>query len=345
MNISQRIDYVLSIKDIVINIRKEKTILKNTQKLNEWFTSSNIELAFKGILNLLDEEKLRDWISNYHINDYQNRKRIGIIGAGNIPLVIMHDCIIGILSGHIIYLQLSHKDNFLPSLIINRLKSIYPYCNNTIFIVEEMPSIDAIIVSGSNNTIRYIDYIYKDIAKITRKSRRSCAVLHGMENKDSFRGLTKDCLSYFGLGCRNVSTIYIPLSYCINSTLKTFELKSKKNFLNPKYRNNFNYNKAYYNMLRINYYDNGYLLLKEDNSLNAPIGAIHYCYYNSIKKLREQIHQLSNDIQCIVSEEGWFENSVPIGRSQYPNIDDYPDNIDTMKFLIDSFRVDRKVIL
>ena len=272
MNISERIDCVLSIKDIIISIRKVKIILKETQKLNEWFTSSNIELAFKGILNLLDEERLREWISNYHIKNYQNRRRIGIISAGNIPLVIMHDCIIGILSGHIIYLQLSHKDNFLPFLIINRLKSIYSYCNNSIFIVEKMPSIDAIIVSGSNNTIRYIDYIYKDIAKITRKNRTSCAVLHGRESNDSLRRLGKDCLTYFGLGCRNVSTIYIPHSCSINSILKAFELESKKNFLNPKYKNNYNYNKACYSMLCIDYYDNGYLLLKEDNSLKTPIG-------------------------------------------------------------------------
>lgn len=310
-------------------------IVLNDHIYNPWFTEKNVTQAVEAIANSLLPEKIEKWVNQYPDLQKQNSlKRIGVITAGNIPLVGFHDFITVLLSGNIFAGKLSSKDNRLLKFIAEYLISLDSDFNQRInFTEDKLENFDAVIATGSNNTARYFEYYFGKYPNIIRKNRNSVAVLNGNESAEEIQQLANDFFSYFGLGCRNVSKIFLPKDYCFDlffENIKDYSFIYSHN----KYANNYDYNKSVYLMNQIQHFDNGFVIVKEDEGLSSPIGVIYFQYYDDINKVNEYLQLNSDQIQCVVSKPGLVNEAIPFGKAQQPELWDYADNVDTMKFLL-----------
>lgn len=317
-----------NIKDISTNEFQNLAIKAINQ--NAWFTEESIRKSLQGIQNYLDYDKLNEWTSKYSYNSAG--KLVGIVMAGNIPLVGLHDLLCVLLSGNSAVVKLSKDDSILINWFIQGLIAINPSVQERIKVVEKLSDIEAVIATGSNNTARYFEYYFSKYPHIIRKNRNSCAIIDGTERPEDVHDLGEDIFSYFGLGCRNVSKIYVPKNYDFSFLLN--ELNSYKSIIqHHKYANNYDYNKSILLVNKEEHLDNGFLLLKESQQIASPVSVLYYEYYQDLSKLKESLGSLNHEIQCIVSHKKNFPESVPFGKSQYPELWDYADNIDTMSFL------------
>jgi hypothetical protein len=253
--------------------------------------------------------------------------------AGNIPLVGFHDFLSVLISGNKALVKLSSNDTILLPYLTKVLFSIEPEFEDLIeFTDEKFIDFDGVIATGSNNTARYFEYYFGKYPNIIRKNRNSVAVLTGNESTEQLELLANDIFRYFGLGCRNVSKIYIPEDYNFDPFFKA--MYSWRHVINQnKYMNNYDYNKAVYLMSNIPLLDNEFMLLKEDKSLSSPISILYYEYYSSMEELTSLIEVSREQIQCVVSECG-MPGEVPFGTTQSPSLWDYADGVDTMEFLL-----------
>ena len=294
---------------------------------NNWFTIENQKIMLSSIANnFLNEEKLFNWINNYNYSDTPPKK-IGLVMAGNIPLVGFHDLLCVWLSGNIGLVKLSSKDEVLLPFLVQQLERISPVFKERTIFAERLNDADAIIATGSNNSARYFEYYFKDKPHIIRSSRNSVAVLDGNETNEEILSLGKDIFRYFGLGCRNVSKLYLPEGYDPTAIYKTLSLYSDISYHN-KYKNNFDYNCTILLMNKTPHFANEFLILQESEAIASRIATVHYEFYKSESDLNEKLSARKNDIQCIIGKK-----YIPFGQSQEPSLVDYADNIDTMKFL------------
>ncbi|MCU0391637.1 MAG: acyl-CoA reductase [Thermoflexibacter sp.] len=300
------------------------------QNENSWFTPTNVRLALQGLIHYLSEDNFQKWAESY--TETTKIRKIGVVMAGNIPLVGIHDLICVLVSGHILYAKLSSQDSVLMKFIIQLLLEIAPALQERIYTVEQLKNIDAIIATGSDNTARYFEYYFKKYPHIIRKNRTSVAVLHGEETSNQLHQLGTDIFTYFGLGCRNVTKIYVPESYNFNYFFENIE-HFQKVFEHHKYVNNYDYNKSIYLIDRITHLDNGFLILAENPSLFSPISVLHYEKYADIAHLNEQLAERAESIQCMVGDRERFPSMIEFGKAQSPHIQDYADGVDTMLFL------------
>lgn len=302
-----------------------------SQSHNGWYTKENVIFAIQSWAEALTEENLNQWIASYDINTV-NPKTVGLILAGNIPLVGFHDFICVLLSGHKALVKTSSNDQHLLPFLAKYMISIEPELKNYITFVEgKLENFDAVIATGSTNTSRYFEYYFKDKPSIIRKSRNSVAVLDGTESKEQMIALGIDIFSYFGLGCRNVSKLFIPKGY--NFDLFFNGMFPYQDIIKyEKYANNYDYNKAVFLMSNFKLLDNEFLTIKEDTSYASPIASIFYEFYEDLNVLKNRLQTESEQIQCIVSPN-LIENSIPFGTTQKPQLWDYADNIDTINFL------------
>ncbi|MEM1137342.1 MAG: acyl-CoA reductase [Bacteroidota bacterium] len=307
-------------------------ICQNAYNQNTWFTKESVIHAFKGLLQYLQEENLRKWLANYDLAN-QSPKIIGTVMAGNIPMVGIHDFISILISGNKIKVKLSTLDQFLMKYIAAQLVVAEKRFENYIDFAELLKGVDALIATGSDNTARYLEYYFRKVPRIIRKNRTSCAILRGGETIEDLKNLSKDIFLYFGLGCRNVSKVFVPENYSFENLLHALEIDGEKAVQNHKYVNNYDYNKSIFLINKVPHLDNGYILLKEDDSLFSPISVLHFEYYSNVKELENQLLQEKDNIQCIVSKGGYFKNSIAFGKAQLPQITDYTDGIDTLGFL------------
>ncbi|OFX30675.1 MAG: hypothetical protein A2X08_07500 [Bacteroidetes bacterium GWA2_32_17] len=301
---------------------------------NAWFTPENVEFALKLWAKLLTRKNIEKWLSEYKINEQKKPKNIGVILAGNIPLVGMHDFVSVLISGNNFIGKLSSKDDSLLKLMTAILCDIEPdFSGNIIFTNNILQNFDAVIATGSNNSARYFEYYFAKYPSLIRKNRNSIAILNGKESDKDLENLSNDVFLYFGLGCRSVSKIYVPENYDFDKFFIAFD---KWNFISKhnKYANNYDYYKSVYQMNKIGFLDNGFMLLKNDNQIYSPLAVIFYEYYSDIINLAPEINKNINEIQCIVSKLNEIENSMPFGTTQNPHLCDYADNADTMKFLL-----------
>ncbi len=301
---------------------------------NNWFTVENQEIMLRAIANnYLRKEKLEAWISNYEFRNV-HAKKIGLVMAGNIPFVGFHDLLCVWMSGNIGLVKLSSKDEVLLPFLIQQLENISSvFVGKTIFI-ERLNDADAIIATGSNNSARYFEYYFKNKPHIIRAGRSSVAVLTGNESSDEILALGKDIFRYFGLGCRNVSKFYLPDGFDPTTIYKGLEFYSDI-IQHNKYKNNFDYNCTILLMNKTPHFANEFLILQEKQQITSRVATIHYEFYSSEKDLQEKLKSSENEIQCIVGNPLQIEhnNFIPFGQSQEPTLNDYADNIDTMKFL------------
>lgn len=307
-------------------------VIKLCKSYNGWFTENNIQFAFKSWEDALNEENLLKWTAKYELEKSPN-KNIAMVLAGNIPLVGFHDFLSVLISGNRVTAKLSSNDKLLLPYLANYLMAIEPEFENEITFTEErLEAFDAVIATGSNNTARYFEFYFGKYPNIIRKNRNSVTVLTGNETSEQLEGLSNDIFRYFGLGCRNVSKLYLPKDYNFDKFFNA--MFTWKEVINDnKYINNYDYNKAVYLMSLINLLDNEFLLLKEDTGFSSPISVTFYEYYDDIESVKQKLISEKENIQCIVSNAG-IENEINFGDTQKPELWDYADNIDTIDFLI-----------
>ncbi|MFM7234998.1 MAG: acyl-CoA reductase [Flavobacteriales bacterium] len=295
---------------------------------NGWFTQNNIRKALFAWGEELQAKKINQWLDQYAWAEEGIPKKVGIICAGNLPLVGLHDVLSVILGGHIAYVKMSSDDRLLmPALLKLLMRLDESVLNQLVFAEGRMNDMEAIIATGSNNTSRYFEQYFGHLPHIIRKSRTSVAILSGNETDDELKALGNDVFDYFGLGCRNVSKVYLPEGFDINRLFNA--LYSFNDIIHHhKYANNYDYNKAVWLLNSEKLLDNGFILLKEERSLASPTGSLYYEFYADEGQVREELALRSEEIQCVVSRK-----DVPFGHSQRPALWDYADGVDTLSFL------------
>jgi len=307
-------------------------LIQLSQSHNGWYTNDNVYFAIQSWAEALTIDNLNQWLDAYDFSNVDS-KTVGLILAGNIPLVGFHDFISVLLSGHKVLVKTSSNDQHLLPFLAEYLISIEPKLENYITFAEgKLEGFDAVIATGSNNTARYFEFYFKDKPSIIRKSRNSVAVLNGQETKEQMIALGEDVFRYFGLGCRNVSKIFVPKGYNFDAFFGgMFPYQDVIKY--EKYINNYDYNKAVFLMSNFNLLDNEFLIIKEDSSYASPISSVFYEFYENLEEIKMRLQADNEQIQCIVSNN-LIENSVAFGQTQKPNLWDYADNVDTIKFLI-----------
>ena len=303
---------------------------------NPWFVKEHILYAFRSIGEMLHEAELKKWIKKYpELTEGRfNARRVGVVMAGNIPAVGFHDFLCVLMSGHHFAGKLSSQDQVILPGLAGILTDLEPGFKDSISFTEGiLENFDAIIATGSDNSARYFEYYFGRYPSIIRKNRNGIAVLNGNENDEDLSRLAKDIFLYFGLGCRNVSKLYVPQNYDFDKLVKNFR-KYEYVIDNHKYRNNYDYFKSIYMINQEEYHDNGFVLLKEDRRIASPVSVLLFEKYNDTESVNSIIEERKEEIQCIVSKLKDIKNKkIEFGQSQDPGISDYADDIDTMRFL------------
>ena len=306
--------------------------LQTAKHHNGWFTEDNLHFTCKSWAQALTKKNIQQWLSKYSIPD-TDPKTVAVIMAGNIPLVGFHDFLSVLLTGNKVLAKLSSNDKQLLPFLAQYLISVEPEFKNLIeFTEEKLTDFDAVIATGSDNTARYFEYYFGKYPNIIRKNRNSVAVLTGNETEEEMELLANDIFRYFGLGCRNVSKVYLPKDYNYDHFFNgMYAWKHVIN--NHKYINNYDYNKAVYLMSDIQLLDNEYMLLKKDTGYSSPISVVFYEQYETMKEVKNTLEKESENIQAVVSNSE-IKNSIPFGKAQHPELWDYADGVDTIDFLL-----------
>jgi hypothetical protein len=307
--------------------------IQTESNYNAWFTPQSVQQAVTAYGNALTEDSLEQWLNAYQLAPHPPKK-VGLILAGNIPLVGFHDVLCVLVSGNIALIKASTQDARLIKYVLQLLVAIEPAIAGHYQFIERLEGFDAIIATGSNNTSRYFEHYFGKVPNIIRKNRNSVALLTGSETTEELHMLGKDIFDYYGLGCRNVSKVLVPKGY---DFIPFFEaIESYHEIGNHhKYHNNYDYNKAIYLVNRDKHLDNGFLLLKEEERLASPLAVLFYEEYEDMAAAQQWLAKQSQNIQCVVSVAHLqIDNQVVgFGQSQQPALWDYADGIDTLQFL------------
>jgi hypothetical protein len=308
-------------------------VIKNETWHNAWFTAESVKQSVVAIGSMLNQADLQTWLNKYDVKPHQP-KRIGLILAGNIPMVGFHDILCTIITGNIALIKLSTQDSRLIRHVLQMLIEVEPQLKEQIVYAEKLENFDAVIATGSNNTSRYFEYYFGKVPNIIRKNRNSIGVLSGFETSEQLKLLGHDIFDYYGLGCRNVSSLLVPEGYDFTTFFEAIE--SFHPIINHhKYHNNYDYNKAIYLVNKEKHLDNGFLLLKQDEKLTSPLAVLFYQTYTTLDDAIAQLTGRKEEIQCVVTGmQLQIENqAVGFGQSQAPQLWDYADGVDTMMFL------------
>ncbi len=311
-------------------------LVEESVHYNPWFISGHVRQALLSIGSSLYLDKINAWLTPYQpfLDKIHDKKTIGVVMAGNIPAVGFHDFLCVLISGHKLLGKLSSQDNrIIPTIAKLLIEIDIRFAENISFTEDLLKDIDAIIATGSDNTSRYFDYYFGKYPHIIRKNRNGIAIINGQETQDQLRDLGRDIFLYFGLGCRNVSKIFIPKDYSFDNLFKAFDCFDYVAD-NHKYRNNYDYFKSIFMINNTAHYDNGFLLLTPEIALSSPVSVVHYEEYEKIEDVLPILKPDKDKIQCIVSGEAYTIDSIAFGRSQDPEIWDYQDGIDTLEFLL-----------
>ena len=304
--------------------------------MNPWFTNGNVRQALAGIQAMLEVDVLKRWVSGYDLQD-RKPQTVGLILAGNIPLVGFQDLLAVSIAGHKAMVKLSAQDEVLPRWLIGELAQIAPELAIKIAFVDRLTGFDAVIATGSNNSSRYFEHYFGKVPNIIRKNRHSAAVITGQETDTNLVNLGHDVFSYFGHGCRNVSHLLLPRGYDIPHLLDLWHEPFHNLVFHNKFANNYEYNRAIYLVNSVPFLDTGYLVVKESNDLASPLAVLHYHYYDSETEVLTWLNDHQAELQCIVGEpiKSYPSQMTPFGQSQTPLPWDFADGIDTLQFLLE----------
>ena len=329
MNLQERIDLLVRLGDYMkSNDENWKTVKEDAYRENSWFIPEFIDLSVQNIATeFLEKEKLESWVKQYGIPDTNNDpKNVGVVMAGNIPLVGFHDLLCVFITGHKITIKPSSKDFVLTNHLIEKMIEWESSLKDYFLFAEMLKGCYAYIATGSNNSGRYFEYYFGKYPNIIRRNRTSVAILDGDETKQQLNLLAEDMELYFGLGCRNVTKLYVPENYDFLPLLDI--LKKYEHYLDyHKYKHNFDYQLALLIMNNKLYMNSGPVIFLEKTSFFSPISQVYYEYYTNADQLTEKLKE-SKDIQCIVGD-----GFTDFGKSQSPELMDYADGIDTIEFL------------
>lgn len=330
MNLQHRIDLLAQLGGYILSNEEKWQEAKDiASRKNSWFTPAFIDLATQNIAKqFLDKDILSDWVKKYNIPQQNpNSKSVGIVMAGNLPLAGFHDFLCAFITGHKSVIKLSSKDEILLKHLAAKLIEWDPSLQIVIVFADMLKGCDAYIATGSNNTSRYFEFYFGKYPNIIRRNRTSVAILHGNESKEDLEKLADDVYLYFGLGCRNVTKLFVPLGY---DFIPLFDAFNKYNYLaeNHKYKNNYDYNLALLILNKQQYMSNESIILTEDKSIFSPIGRLNYEYYITTDDAEKELSN-NADLQCIVGKE-----YIKFGEAQYPSIDDFADGVNTLEFLL-----------
>ena len=309
--------------------------LEKEHLYNPWFTPDHVKRALSGISRMLEEKTLRRWLEPYELapGDTGEGKTVGLVLAGNIPLVGFHDIMSVLVTGHRVLAKASSKDERLVKQVAGVIRTIDPRMGDRIrFTGDRLNGMDAVIATGSDNSARYFDYYFRNTPHIIRKNRNGVAVLTGKETSKELSDLAEDIFTYFGLGCRNVTKLFVPRDFDLKLLMGVVDRYSHL-ARHHKYANNVEYYRSIYLMNRVDFLDNGILLLKEDSAISSPVGVVFYERYVEIGTVVEKLEANREAIQCIVSLHAAFPNGIPPGTTQDPMPWDYADGVDTVRFL------------
>ncbi len=336
LNLQDRIDLLVQLGTILskegVNNELLATAVTQAEIHNPWFSRENILFALEAWGNLLTEDNLEHWLKPYDLSRVEP-KTVGMVTAGNIPLVGMHDFISVLITGHKALVKQSSNDRFLLPAMVEILKKIQPEIDDYItFTKHELKDFDVVIATGSNNTARYFQSYFDKYPHIIRKNRNAVAVVTGDETEGELEQLGEDIFRYYGLGCRSVSKIFVPDGYDLNKLFKA--IYSQQDIIgHNKYKNNYDYNRAVYLMGGVPVLENGFVLFKEDAGYASPIAVLYYEYYKSLALLKTRLKTDAELIQCVVSTAS-IDGAIPPGKAQKPELWDYADGVDTVEFLI-----------
>ncbi|TMI94660.1 MAG: acyl-CoA reductase [Bacteroidetes bacterium] len=327
MNLQMRIELAARLGQYISSGSSEWLETKHEASLvNPWFTPEFIDMAAGNIAkHFLDIQKLENWTSSYRI-ETTAPKKIGIVMAGNIPLVGFHDFLCVFISGHKAIIKASSKDEVLIKHLVQKLTEWNKEISELVAFQEMLKNCDAYIATGSNNSARYFEYYFKRYPHIIRRNRTSVAILEGTETTKELEELADDVHLYFGMGCRNVTKIFVPKDYEFIPLLTAF--KKYDHFKDHnKYKNNYDYNLALHILNGKFYMANESMILLENPSIFSPISQLNYEFYTDKKTVEESLRSI-DDVQCTVGH-----NHIPFGQAQLPSLTDYADGIDTINFL------------
>lgn len=307
---------------------------KEAQQKNPWFTESFIDLSSSNIAsNYLAEDKLVPWLQQYAFDDSIVSKDIGLIMAGNLPLVGFHDLLCVLACGHRAIIKLSDRDNVLLPCIVDQMSISYPKLRERILFVDRLSNYECIIATGSNHSATMFAQYFSDVPHIIRKNRNSVAVLSGGETMEDLKKLGDDIFMYFGLGCRNVSKIYVPDGYSFDKALSAWS-RYKYFADHSKYRNNYDYQYASAIINDEKHVANGAIILKKSRPIATPVSVVHFECYDDVGILRSHLKECEDDIQCIVTDMDLGMNTLAFGTAQQPDLLDYADGVDSIQFLL-----------
>ncbi|MCS6916132.1 MAG: acyl-CoA reductase [Chitinophagales bacterium] len=301
--------------------------MEQAEAANPWFTRDNIQLAAEAIRSLLRPEALRSWLAAYPRLPVLRPRRLGLVLAGNIPLVGFHDFLCAFLSGHHLFLKLSSKDSVLFSFVLQELDELIPGLNQTVHVVERLADAEAVIATGSNTTSAYFRRYFGKVPHILRGHRNAAAILSGEETPDELAALGRDVFSYFGLGCRNVSKLLLPKGYPV-AILSDYWQDYQHVIFHNKYRNNYDYYRAVFLINRVEHTAGPLVLLRNEPTLASPVAVLHYEFYEDEQALTAILQRDAPQLQCLVGRR-----HIPFGRAQFPTLTDYADGVDTLQFL------------
>lgn len=313
--------------------------MKQAYIQNPWFTPDNIAASFRAWSYSLSEQKIRQWLNPYVtlLADDPEPRKTAVIMAGNIPLAGLHDLICVLISGNSLLGKVSADDACLLPAIAGLLCAIEPSFGPLIeFSTEKMSGFDMVIATGSNNTSRYFEQYFAAYPHIIRHNRNGIAVLNGHETPAELENLGHDIFSYFGLGCRSVSMMYVPENYDFSRFSGAVAVYRDRMIMHHKYMNNYTYRKTIFMLNNTPFIDGGFFLACENQDFISPISVIHYFHYKSLPALAEYLENEQDNIQCILSNISTLQHAVPLGKGQQPELWDWADGTDTLKFLLEN---------
>ena len=305
-------------------------------ELNPFFSPYMQSRAMEALVSeFLNEQSLSAWLSSYGVSSDatlagDDSPRCGIVAAGNIPAVATHDILCAYAAGMKPVVKMSSKDKFLLPLIfpdaeyVNSADSLYG-------------NVDVLLTMGGNTAAKALREKFAKFPKIVRGSRYTLAVLKGDESEDELSALAEDMLLYYGLGCRNVTLLLVPNGYSFTKLsiyLKKFAEAHFENF----YFDFLRRERAVAVLSEDEFVDGECVLYKklsfnglqspfegECNMSQPPIATLWYLPWEDECQIEKFISFNKDNIQKIITN---------FGSAPRPVLHDYPDGIDTVRFLI-----------
>lgn len=311
-----------------LNIDKIELFVERSMQENPWFTKELIDYSMRAIeQQFLSVEKWKEFFEKEGYPKEENQKVIGLILPGNLPAVGLHDVLMVLAARQTVQVKLSSQDTWLMRLYLEAMQEVEP---NRIQIVDKLGKIDAVIATGSDFAGNYFEQYFKNIPHIIRKNRSSVAVLNGNESTEEFHQLAKDLFTYYGLGCRNVSSIFVPKDY---NLIPLFDVLTTYDWVmaHHKYSNNYQYQKTLYLLNHVQHFDLGNLLVVEKPELVSAVGVLHLHYYEDLAQVERILKENESKIQCVVGSA-----FIDFGKAQEPGLSDFADGVNVYQWVVES---------